>query len=387
MTLSKYSFNLRTRVEFGDGMIANVAEFARELGITKVLLVADKGIIAAGLTKPVEEALKEGGMPYVIFNGLVANPRDVNALDGAEFAKKEGIDGLVAVGGGGPMDCAKAIATLVTNGGKVQDYTAEANSLKTDPLPMIAIPTTAGTGSEVTWDAVITDTEKHEKLNILDWRICPDIALVDPVVLQGLPSHIMASCGVDAMTHAVEAYTCKVANAFTDAVALIAIRKIQENLRAAVNDHDPDACKEMMEASTLAGVAFGYSDVGAVHCISEALGGRYDIPHGVANAILLPTITAFNVPADIKKHADVARALGVDTSSMTEEEAAYACVDALQQLSDDVKIPKMRDIPEIKPEDFEIIADASERNLSNPDNCRDITKADYIELLNKAYFG
>lgn len=387
MTLSKYSFDLRTRIEFGDGMIANVAEFARELGITKVLLVADKGIISAGLTKPVEEALKEGGMPYVIFNGLVANPRDVNALDGAEFAKKEGIDGLVAVGGGGPMDCAKAIATLVTNGGKVQDYTAEANSLKTDPLPMIAIPTTAGTGSEVTWDAVITDTEKHEKLNILDWRICPDIALVDPAVLQGLPSHIMASCGVDAMTHAVEAYTCKVANAFTDAVALIAIRKIQENLRAAVNDHDPDACKEMMEASTLAGVAFGYSDVGAVHCISEALGGRYDIPHGVANAILLPTITAFNVPADIKKHADVARALGVDTSSMTEEEAAYACVDALQQLSDDVKIPKMRDIPEIKPEDFEIIADASERNLSNPDNCRDITKADYIELLNKAYFG
>lgn len=386
MTLSTYSFNLNTRIEFGDGMIANVAEFARELGMSKALLVADKGILAAGLTKPVEKALNDGNMPFVIFDGLVANPRDVNALDGAEFAKKEGIDGLIAVGGGGPMDCAKAIATLVTNGGVVQDYTKEANTLKTDPLPMIAIPTTAGTGSEVTWDAVITDTEKHEKLNILDWRICPDIALVDPTVLQGLPSHIMASCGVDAMTHAVEAYTCKVAHAFTDAVALIAIKKIQENLRAAVNDHDPDACREMMEASTLAGVAFGYSDVGAVHCISEALGGRYDIPHGVANAILLPTITRFNVPADIKKHAEVARALGVDTSNMTEEEAAYACVDALQQLSDDVKIPKMREIPQIKPEDFEIIADASERNLSNPDNCREITKADYVELLNKAYY-
>ncbi len=387
MTLSTYSFNLNTRIEFGDGMIANVADFAKELGMTKVLLVADKGILKAGLTKPVEEALTAGNMPYVVFDGLVANPRDVNALDGAEFAKKEGIDGLVAVGGGGPMDCAKAIATLVTNGGKVQDYTAEANSLKVDPLPMIAIPTTAGTGSEVTWDAVITDTEKHEKLNILDWRICPNIALVDPVVLQGLPSHIMASCGVDAMTHAVEAYTCTVAHAFTDAVALIAIRKIQENLRAAVHEHDPIACKEMMEASTLAGVAFGYSDVGAVHCISEALGGRYDIPHGVANAILLPTITEFNVPADLEKHADVARALGVDTSNMTLEEAAYACVDALQQLSDDVNIPKMSEIPEIKPEDFEIIADASERNLSNPDNCREIHKADYIELLNKAYYG
>lgn len=387
MTLSKYSFNLNTRIEFGEGQIAQVADFARELGMTKVLLVADKGILAAGLTKPVEAALEAGNMPYVIFNGLVANPRDINALDGAEFCKAEKCDGLVAVGGGGPMDCAKAIATLVTNGGKVQDYTAEANSLKCDPLPMIAIPTTAGTGSEVTWDAVITDTEKHEKLNILDWRICPNIALVDPTVLYGLPSHIMASCGVDAMTHAVEAYTCTVAHAFTDAVALIAIEKIQKNLRAAVNDHNPEACKEMMEASCLAGVAFGYSDVGAVHCISEALGGRYDIPHGVANAILLPTITAFNVPADIHKHAVVAKALGVDTSNMTEEEAAYACVDALQQLSEDVKIPKMSEIPEIKPEDFEIIADASERNLSNPDNCRPITKEDYVKLLNAAYNG
>ncbi len=387
MTLSKYSFNLNTRIEFGEGMIDNVAEFAKELGMTKVLLVADKGILSAGLTKPVEAALNAGGMPFVIFDGLVANPRDTNAIDGTEFCKKEGCDGLVAVGGGGPMDCAKAIATLVTNGGKVQDYTAEANTLKVDPLPMIAIPTTAGTGSEVTWDAVITDSEKHEKLNILDWRICPDIALIDPVVLAGLPSHIMASCGVDAMTHAVEAYTCNVAHAFTDAVALIAIEKIQNNLREAVWQHDPIACKEMMEASCLAGVAFGYSDVGAVHCISEALGGRYDIPHGVANAILLPTITRFNVPADIKKHAKVAEALGVDTSGMTEREAAYACVDALQQLSDDVKIPKMSEIPQIKPEEFEIIADAAERNLSNPDNCRPITKEDYIKLLNEAYYG
>lgn len=387
MTLSKYSFDLKTRIEFGEGMVENVAVFAKELGMTKVLLVADKGIIAAGLTKPVEKALTDGGIPYVIFDGMVVNPRDVNVLDGTEFAKREGIDGLVAVGGGGPMDCAKAIATLCTNGGRVQDYTSEANSLKTDPLPMIAIPTTAGTGSEVTWDAVITDSEKHEKLNVLDWRVCPNIALIDPTNIYKLPSHIMASCGVDAMTHAVEAYTCTIACAFTDAVALAAIEKIQKNLRAAVNDHDPDACKEMMEASTLAGVAFGYSDVGAVHCISEALGGRYDIPHGVANAILLPTITEFNVPADLEKHANVAKALGVDTSNMTLEEAAYSCVGALEKLCEDVNIPKMNEIPEIKPEEFEIIADASERNLSNPDNCREICKADYVELLNKAYYG
>lgn len=183
------------------------------------------------------------------------------------------------------------------------------NLLERELLPFIAIPTTAGTGSEVTFDAVITDTETHEKLNILDIRIAPKVAIVDPEVLLGLPSKIMASCGVDALVHAVEAYTCKVATPHTDAFALYAIDIIQRNIRAAVEKPTIASCTGMMLGSTLAGFAFGYSDVAAVHCIAEALGGRYDTPHGVANAIMLPTVTEFNIPSDIEKHANMVRQL------------------------------------------------------------------------------
>jgi len=204
-------------------------------------------------------------------------------------------------------------------------------------------------------------------------------------VLLGLPSAIMASTGVDAMTHAVEAYTCNVANPHTDAYALYAIERIIESLRAAVAKPDIENCTGMMLGSTIAGIAFGYADVAAVHCMAEALGGLYDTPHGVANALFLPTVTEFNIPADVKKHAEVARALGVDGRGMTEEEAAMAGAEALRQLCADVGIPKMKDMPEIKPEDFPALAEASEKNVSTPSNPREVTAKEYLYLFKKAY--
>ena len=225
------------------------------------------------------------------------------------------------------------------------------------------------------------------KLNIFDAKAAPKIALVDPTMLMGLPPHIMAATGIDAMTHAVEAYTCKLAVPHTDAYALYAIKLISKNLRNAVNNRSLDACTGMMLGSTIAGIAFGYSDVAAVHCMAEALGGRYDLPHGVANAILLPTVTAYNLPANTKKYADVAEAMGLDVTGKTAEEAAAACVDGLRQLCTDVGIKPMREHPEIKPEDFHALSVAAMANVSTPSNPREMTVEAFEELFQKAYAG
>ena len=282
------------------------------------------------------------------------------------------------------MDTAKAIGTLLTHGGIVQDWCG-AQLLKREITPLIAIPTTAGTGSEVTPFAVITDTVQHTKLNIFDPRAAAKVALVDPTTLLKLPSHIMASTGIDAMTHAVEAYTCNLANPHTDACALYAIEIIQKNLRKAVSDSDIESCTGMMLGSNIAGIAFGYADVAAVHCMAEALGGRYDTPHGVANAILLPTVTEFNIPSDVEKHANVAKALGVGIEGMNAEAAAMEGVKALEKLCCDVGIPKMKDVKGIDPKDFEALSVAAEKNVSTPSNPREVTAKDYLELFKKAY--
>lgn len=384
MTLSKYSFELPTRIEFGEGVIENVGHEAKGMKAKKVMLVADKGVIKAGLTEKVEESLEEAGIQYVFFDKIVPNPRDKDCHLGFEIAKEEGVDLLVAVGGGSSMDTAKAIGTLLTHGKTVQDWCGF-QLLEREITPLIAIPTTAGTGSEVTPFAVITDTEQHTKLNIFDPKAAAKVALVDPSVLLKLPSSIMASTGIDAMTHSVEAYTCRLSNPHTDAYAIYSIDLIQKNLRQAVESPDIKVCTGMMLGSTIAGIAFGYSDVGAVHCMAEALGGKYDTPHGIANAILLPTVTEFNIPADVEKHKNIALALGVDGSGMPDGEIAQKGVQALQSLCDDVKIPKIRDIEGINPKDFPALAEAAEKNVSTPSNARDVTAKDYLDLFIKAY--
>ena len=289
---------------------------------------------------------------------------------------------VIAIGGGTVIDISKLFA-LKTVSPILDLYDGKTEIVKDKEL--VLVPTTCGTGSEVTFDAVITDTEAHEKLNILDIKIAPKVALVDPTVLKGLPEKVMASTGVDALIHAVEAYTCKAASPVTDAFALYAIDLIGANIREAVYQRTPESCKAMMLGSTMAGVAFGYSDVAAVHCIAEALGGRYDTPHGVSNAMVLSTVTEFNIPANTEKYAEVARHLGVDTTGMTEEEAAYRCVDAMKSICTDVKIPKMRDFEVINPADFQALAEASFRNMSTPNNPRELSVQDFFDLLTKAY--
>ena len=267
MGVSPFTFQLATRIEFGEGYLTRAGAEAKKLGITKAMVIADKGIIACGIVKPIEESLKAEHVDYVIYDQIVPNPRDVHCIAGAEFAKEHQVDGMIAIGGGSSMDTAKAVGTLLANGGNIRTWAAPA-LLENPIIPLIAVPTTAGTGSEVTFDAVITDTEAHEKLNILDLKIAPKVALVDPNVLQGLPEKVMASTGVDALIHALEAYTCKAASPVTDAFALYAIDLIGANIREAVYQRTKDSCAAMMLGSTMAGVAFGYSDVAAIHCIA-----------------------------------------------------------------------------------------------------------------------
>ena len=299
MIPNKYEFSVPKNFIFGSGVIKEAGSKAKELNAKKILIVAGENVRKAGLTKDVETSLTAVGIPYVYFSEFVPNPRDYTCNKGYEFAKKEKVDTVIAVGGGSAMDTAKAIATLLTNGGDVLDWCG-ADLLKTDMAPLIAIPTTAGTGSEVTPFAVVTDSKTQTKLNILDMRVTPKYALVDPHVLLNLPPHIMAATGIDAMTHAVEAYTCTVANPHTDVYALYAIRLISSNLRQAVNNPDLESCTGMMLGSNTAGIAFGFADVAAVHCMAEALGGMYDMAHGVANAVLLPTVSNWNIPANTK---------------------------------------------------------------------------------------
>ncbi len=384
MGLSNYTFNLPTKIRFGRGISSEVGEEAKLLKASKVLIVADKGVIAAGVTKPVEESLLNAGIPYIYHNNLSSNPRIWQAEEGYELAKKEGVDCLVAVGGGTSMDCAKTIGVLLTHGGIVKDWVG-VGKLRCRITPLICVPTTAGTGSEVTPDAVIMDTELHFKFDIFDPNIAPWVAMVDPTVLYGVPEKILASTGVDALTHAIEAYTCKQASAHTDAFALYAIEVISENIRKAVLEKDRDAFDKMMIGSTTAGIAFGYSDVAADHCLAQALGGFYDVAHGVACAVFLPAVTKFNIPAETKRYAEIAKHMGLDTRGKSDREAADMVVDEIRRLCADLHIPKLKELDNVNPEDFEAIAQASYDCVSTPSNPRDISVADFLELLKEAY--
>jgi len=254
------------------------------------------------------------------------------------------------------------------------------------PLPLIAVPTTAGTGSEVTRSSVINDSDRQIKISLRDWNIAPKIAIVDPGLTLGLPPLLTASTGMDALTHAIEGYTCNRHNPISDGLALHAMRLIGPSLPVAVaNGSDRAAREQMMMGSTIAGMAFSNTDVAAVHCIAESLGGRYDTPHGIANSTFLPWIFAHNAPADPRRHADVAIALGVATEDDEPAAAAEQASRFLVELGQTIGIPKFRELPGIEEDDFPWIASASVANLSNISNAREMGEADYLGILETAW--
>jgi alcohol dehydrogenase len=370
-------------VKFGPGIRSDIPGELKAAGAKRPVIVTDKGLIAAGVVDKVLEALKEGGFTDVpIYDHVEPNPRDLAVEEGAVFAKEVGADSFVAIGGGSSMDTAKIMGVILNHGGKVKDY--EGLDAVPGPTPfLIAVPTTVGTGSEVTFWAVIKDTKENYKLSIGSSYIAPDVAIADPELIETLPPKIIAATGMDALTHAIEGYTCRIAEPITDAAGLYAIELISNSIIEAVYVGDEQSRANMLIGSLIAGICFGNSDVGGGHCMSEALGGLYDTPHGIANAVILPYIMEYNCLSDIQKFKRVSIALGVNIDGLSDREAAFASIDAVRQLNDDLAIPTIREIG-TKEEDLEELSYRSATNVSVEDNPRVALKEDFYKIFRKA---
>ena len=373
------NFHMPTKVIFGSGVLSSLNDVLKnELKAIRPMLVTDKGLRASGL---VDKVLQQIGTVDV-FDEIEPNPKSDTVNRAGALARQNKPDVIIALGGGSPLDAAKAIALLAVNEGVIEDYEGRAK-YKNAPLPLIAIPTTCGTGSEVTWVAVITDIKRKFKMSVKGPKMFPNFAIVDPDLLRTLPAPTIAATGMDALTHAIEAYTVKPATFITDFIALKSIKMITESLEAAVQDihGNTEARENLMYGSTIAGFAFGNSDVGAVHCISESIGALFDVPHGVANAIFLPYVMEYNLPECVDRFADIAGVMGIKAKDKSI--AAQKLLKKIRKLSRAVKIPSFKKL-KIKPQHFEKIAQYSFQNNSNPSNPRPASAQDYLGILQNA---
>lgn len=359
----------------------------QRLGLKKALVCSDKGLIKVGTTAMVTDVLTEAGIPFEIYSEIKPNPTVTNVKQGVEAFKASGADCLVAIGGGSSMDTAKAIGIVVNNPEFADVVSLEGCApTKNKTVPIIALPTTAGTGAEVTINYVIIDEAKQKKMVCVDPNDIPAVAIVDPELMYSLPKGLTAATGMDALTHAIEGYITKGAWVMSDMYELQAIKMIAENLPLAVEEpRNPVGREGMALAQYIAAQAFSNVGLGLVHGMAHPMGSLFDVPHGVANALLLPTIMEFNKPCCIKKFGVIAQTMGVDTTGMTEDEAAQAAVDAVKALSIRVGIPQHMSELGIKASDIDALADQALADVCTPGNPRDVTlddiKALYLKVL------
>ena len=369
----------------GAGAIQNIPAEVKAHGFQKGFVCCGPNILKRGVTAKVTDLLDAEGMEYVTFSDIKANPTIENVQNGVEAFKASGADYIIAIGGGSPMDTAKAIGIIINNPAFADVRSLEGVAPTTKPsVPIIAVPTTAGTAAEVTINYVIKDDEKQRKFVCVDTKDIPIVAIVDPEMMSGMPYGLTASTGMDALTHAIEGYITKAAWEMTDMFHIKAIEIIARSLRAAC-ENDPKAREDMALGQYIAGQGFSNVGLGIVHSMAHALGAVYDTPHGVANAILLPTVMAYNADATGTKYKDIAIAMGVEgVENMSQEEYRKAAVDAVAQLARDVKIPA--DLKEIaKEEDLDFLVDSAFNDACAPGNPKDATKEDiralYLSLM------
>ena len=372
-------FHMPSRLYFGSGEIRNLKSITNDyLKAKNPVLVTDAGIVKSGL---LEKVLPE--LPGIkVFDQIEANPKSDTINKIAKEMRALAPDLIIGLGGGSPLDAGKALALLCTNEGDIEAYEGR-EKYRNDPLPFLAIPTTCGTGSEVTWVSVITDVNRKFKMSIKGPKMYPAVSIVDPDLIQTLPPSIIASTGLDALTHAVEAYLSKPATLITDNHAIKAVQLILNALEGAYADikSNHENRENLMFGSTIAGFAFGNSDVTAVHCISESIGALYDTPHGIANSIFLPHVLAYNLPACYEKMATLARLSGIkDTNDMT---ASQSFIQMIADLSKRLNIPQFKDL-NIGKDKFDKIADMSFKINSTPSNPRALRKEDYLNILENA---
>ena len=364
----------------GSGAINEIATEAKARGFKKAFVCSDPDLVKFNVTKKVTDILDEAGLDYEVYSEIKPNPTIENVQTGVAAFKASGADYLIAIGGGSSMDTAKAIGIIITNPEFEDVRSLEGVAPTKNPcVPIFAVPTTAGTAAEVTINYVITDVEKKRKFVCVDVHDIPVVAFVDPDMMSSMPKGLTASTGMDALTHAIEGYTTLGAWELSDMFHLKAIEIIARSLRGAV-ENTPEGREDMALGQYVAGMGFSNVGLGIVHSMAHALGAVYDTPHGVANAILLPSIMEYNAPETGEKYRYIAQAMGVEgTESMSQEEYRKAAVDAVRQLSIDVGIPQ--DLKEIvKEEDIPFLAQSAFDDACKPGNPKDASLEGIVEL-------
>ena len=364
----------------GAGAVACVADEVKGRGFKKVFVCSDPDLIKFKVTKKVTDVLDNAGIPYEIYSQIKANPTVENVQTGVEAFKASGADCIVAIGGGSSMDTAKAIGIIIANPEFADVVSLEGVApTKNKSVPIIAVPTTAGTAAEVTINYVITDASKNRKMVCVDVHDIPVVAVVDPEMMSSMPKGLTAATGMDALTHAIEGYITKGAWELSDMFHLKAIEMISKHLRGAV-ENTSDGREGMALGQYIAGMGFSNVGLGIVHSMAHPLGALYDTPHGVANAIILPTVMEYNAPATGERYRAIAKAMGVEgTENMSVEEYRKAAIDAVRQLSLDVGIPA--DLKEIvKPEDVDFLAQSAYDDACRPGNPRDTSVEEIAQL-------
>lgn len=372
---------------FGVGARNIIPEEVKRRNFRKALIVTDNDLIKFGVVKQVTDILDGASIPYAVFSEVKQNPTVSNVQAGVQAFATSGADFIIAIGGGSPTDTAKAIG-IITNNPDFADVVSLEGVANTQnkAVPIIALPTTAGTAAEVTINYVITDEENVKKMVCVDPNDIPVLAIVDAELMSTMPPSLTAATGMDALTHAIEGYITKGAWEMSDMFELKAIEMISRHLRAAVADgNDLEARNGMAVAQYIAGMGFSNVGLGAVHGMAHPLGALYNIPHGVANALLLPYVMEFNLPVAISKYRKIAETMGCPTIGLTDHEAAQAAVQAVKELSLSIGIPQKLNELGVQETDLTILAQAAFANVCTPSNPRDITVEDLLELYRKAF--
>jgi 1,3-propanediol dehydrogenase len=383
-----FKFQAATKFLFGVDIISQLSQEVRALGGQKVLIVTDQGIVKAGLLDKATQPLAEAGIELAVFDEIEPNPTDTAIVAGTQQAKAESADVVIGLGGGSPLDAAKAIAVMATNNGQVTDYCgAGVDPWPNAPLPIVAVPTTAGTGAEVSSAAMINIPAQGRKMDMFGSSILPKVALADPTLTLGLPPHLTAHTGIDALSHAVEAYVCARANPISDAIAERAITLVVENIRQAyANGRDLTARGNMLLASAMAVIAAANAGgLGVIHSLAQTLGGFYNLPHGLTIAVCFPYGLAYNVLAVPDKYANLAGLLGANTAGMSTIEAAKAVVPAMQALLVDLDITDDLQTLGVKQADIPQLAEKAMLDGCTPPNPRPLDPTSFVRLYEQAF--
>ncbi|HAT4246497.1 L-threonine dehydrogenase [Clostridium perfringens] len=379
-----YKFFMPAISLMGADCLKDAGDQVGELGFKKALIVTDKVLGQIGIVKKVTDVLDNKNIEYAIYDETKPNPTVKNVNDGLALLKEKECDFVISLGGGSAHDCAKGIALLATNGGEIKDYEGVDKSKKPQ-LPMVGINTTAGTGSEMTLFAIITDEERHIKMALVDKHLTPIIAVNDPMLMLAMPKSLTAATGMDALTHAVEAYVSTAATPITDACAEKAIELISNYLVNAVeNGQDVEARDMMAYAEYLAGMAFNNASLGYVHAMAHQLGGFYNLPHGVCNAILLPHVQEYNKATSASRLAKIAKIMGGNIEGLTDEQGADLCIDMIKSLSQTIGIPEGLGVLGVKESDFETLATNALNDACSLTNPRKGNLEEVIAIFKKA---